>query len=261
MGCSSGKTSAPQSVSKAAPVENTLLGADSPSKKVSDLCTLPLPGENVENADVQGGNVDTADAFNSFADKVLGVEDSQPVEPAQPAIASLEAEVAAHAESDPIEALVKAQDGSMGKVAYESDELAEVKIIEGIGTGNWVKCRILGPGSSVGMYNIHVLPTTDYNNVDGLADTDVSDISTEYLRKAGDYSKAHLQGAVTATALEEDRRASDADVQAKLGSVDLEEPERVEDDVVLPKDHATTKAPAPGPRWEAPRRERQSCCC
>merc|ERR1712046_153862 len=50
------------------------------------------------------------------------------------------------------------------EVTYEKNEPAEVKIIEGIGQGNWVKCIILGPGSKPDTYNIHLLPTTAFNS-------------------------------------------------------------------------------------------------
>merc|ERR1712187_1073116 len=75
------------------------------------------------------------------------------------------------------------------EVVYEVDEAAEVKIIEGTYTGNWVKCKILGPGSTPGTYNINILQTTDFDSVGGFAGKDVPDISTEHLRKAGDASK------------------------------------------------------------------------
>jgi len=82
------------------------------------------------------------------------------------------------------------QEDTKIEVAYEPGEFAEVKIIEGTYTGNWVKCRINGPGSEPGMYNIHVLPTTDFDNVGGMSDQDYPDIGTVHLRKAGDYSKS-----------------------------------------------------------------------
>jgi len=71
------------------------------------------------------------------------------------------------------------------ELAYEAGELAEVVILEGVGTGKWVKCQILGPGSTPGTWNIHIEQCSEYNNVGGFSDKDVPDIQAEHLRKRG----------------------------------------------------------------------------
>lgn len=71
------------------------------------------------------------------------------------------------------------------ELTYEPGELAEVVILEGTYTGNWVKCRIVGPGSTPGTYNIYILPTSEFDSVGGFADKDVPNISKEHLRKGG----------------------------------------------------------------------------
>jgi len=67
---------------------------------------------------------------------------------------------------------------------YKVGQLVEVAILEGIGTGHWVQCRIKCEGRRPGTYTVHVLPTMLYNSVSGLSDTDVPDISVEHLRIA-----------------------------------------------------------------------------
>lgn len=66
---------------------------------------------------------------------------------------------------------------------YQAGQLAEVAILEGVGAGNWVQCRIKCEGRRPGTYTIHVLPTLLYNSVDGLSDKDVPDISVDHLRR------------------------------------------------------------------------------
>lgn len=69
---------------------------------------------------------------------------------------------------------------------FVTGEIAEVAIIEGIGAGNWVSCKILGPGSvaAAESYEIYILPTSDYNNVGGFSGKNIPDMSVQYLRKA-----------------------------------------------------------------------------
>jgi len=63
-------------------------------------------------------------------------------------------------------------------------EAAEVVILEGTGAGNWVSCKIVGPGSTAESYDIYILPTTDYDNVGGFAGKNIPDMPAQHLRKA-----------------------------------------------------------------------------
>jgi len=89
------------------------------------------------------------------------------------------------ATSSPANACSSASANSlMNPVKFASGDVAEVVILEGCGAGNWVKCRILGPGSIACTYNVHIFETPKYNRVGGFAGQTVHDISEEHLRKS-----------------------------------------------------------------------------
>jgi hypothetical protein len=69
-------------------------------------------------------------------------------------------------------------------VNYTPGQSAEVIILPGSAhAGNWVKCLIIGAGSSPSTFNIHVLPTTDFDSACGQADSDIDDVSAAHLRQ------------------------------------------------------------------------------
>ena len=77
---------------------------------------------------------------------------------------------------------------------------AEVVILDGEHQGQWLGCRITGPGSSAGTYNIYVLPTEAYDNAVGLSGEHVPDISAEHLRSSDRSAAPHRKRLRTAAA-------------------------------------------------------------
>jgi len=58
---------------------------------------------------------------------------------------------------------------------FEDGEIAEVVIADGPHQGNWLKVQILSLGDGL-TYNVHVLPTTEFDNACGGSDTDVLNV-------------------------------------------------------------------------------------
>jgi len=73
-----------------------------------------------------------------------------------------------------------------GAHTYGVGELAEVVILDdgagGTYKGDWIKCRIVGPGTLPETYDVHVLPTT-VGKAAGFSSLDLANISPEHLRK------------------------------------------------------------------------------
>lgn len=65
---------------------------------------------------------------------------------------------------------------------YESGDFAEVVILDSVHQGEWLACRISGPGATEGAYDIYVLPTTAFDNAVGLSGECVAGVLSEHLR-------------------------------------------------------------------------------
>lgn len=70
-------------------------------------------------------------------------------------------------------------------IAFLDGEAAEVVILDGRHAGNWVGCRIVRPGSTAATYTVHVLRTSEFDNVNGYSDQEVPDVEAQHLRRPG----------------------------------------------------------------------------
>mmetsp|Transcript_61987 Transcript_61987/g.134374 ORF Transcript_61987/g.134374 Transcript_61987/m.134374 type:complete len:369 (+) Transcript_61987:198-1304(+) len=75
------------------------------------------------------------------------------------------------------------QPSGAGDLALEADEIAEVVILNGRHKGSWVKCRVLGHGDVSGAYNVHVLPTKEFDNAGGASNLTYPNVRPQHLRK------------------------------------------------------------------------------